>query len=228
MSQSVDAREIRACIDRRPPPKTSAERMALVKASLWQPGDIIRIAFMDGDEALRGRVRDAAELWADYADLKLYWGELPDADVRISFTETGSWSYIGTDCRGIPKDSPTMNYGWLSNDTAQEEVNRVVLHEFGHALGCIHEHQNPEGGIKWNRPVVYAYFAGPPNFWSNDDVDHNIFDTYDANLTVHTRLDAASIMMYPIDASFTTDGFEVGLNSELSETDKRFIAEMYS
>jgi len=30
----------------------------------------------------------------------------------------------------------------------------TVLHEFGHALGLIHEHQNPaSGGFKWNREV---------------------------------------------------------------------------
>ena len=48
-----------------------------------------------------------------------------------------------------------MNYGWLTPESAQDEVRRVVLHEFGHALGLIHEHQNPKGGgIEWNRDAV--------------------------------------------------------------------------
>jgi hypothetical protein len=38
-----------------------------------------------------------------------------------------------------------------------------VIHEFGHALGLIHEHQNPSGGIQWNKPVVCRYYEGPPN-----------------------------------------------------------------
>jgi len=38
---------------------------------------------------------------------------------------------------------PTMNYGWLKDDTDDVEYRRVVIHEFGHALGAIHEHQNP-------------------------------------------------------------------------------------
>jgi len=120
-----------------------------------------------------------------------------------------------------------MNYGWLTPDSADSEVSRVVLHEFGHALGCIHEHQNPAGGIKWNKEVVYAYYAGPPNFWSKEDVDRNLFETYNEDLTVHTYLDAASIMMYPIDRHFTLDGFEVGLNTELSRADKDFIRQVY-
>ena len=36
-----------------------------------------------------------------------------------------------------------MNYGWLEPDTELREYQRVVRHEFGHALGMIHEHQNP-------------------------------------------------------------------------------------
>ncbi len=34
-------------------------------------------------------------------------------------------------------------------------------------------------------------------------------------------------MMYPIPASWTTDGFSVDLNSELSATDVEFIREAY-
>jgi hypothetical protein len=53
-----------------------------------------------------------------------------------------------------------------------------VLHEFGHALGLIHEHQNPVGGIQWNKPAVYADLGGPPNFWGKATVDNNMFATY--------------------------------------------------
>src|SRR5438128_1710060 len=80
----------------------------------------------------------------------------------------------GTDNLGIPKSRPTMNFGWLRDDTEDAEYERVVVHEFGHALGAIHEHQNPKGGIEWNLPAVYAYFAGPPNHWSKEETDLNV------------------------------------------------------
>jgi len=35
-----------------------------------------------------------------------------------------------------------MNLGFLDGGTA--------AHEFGHAIGLAHEHQNPAGGIQWN------------------------------------------------------------------------------
>ena len=41
-----------------------------------------------------------------------------------------------------------MNYGWIDADSPEEELRSVVLHEFGHALGLIHEHQNPLSGIR--------------------------------------------------------------------------------
>jgi hypothetical protein len=217
------------CIDRMAAPKPVDERMALVRASQWQPGDIIRAAFLDGESSMQERVKSVASTWLDYADLILYFVDSPDdVDIRISFLQPGSWSYIGTDCRRISPLEPTMNYGWLTPDCSDDDVSAVVLHEFGHAFGCIHEHQNPAGGIKWNKEVVYAYYAGPPNYWSKETVDHNIFESYDEDLTVHSRLDPNSIMMYPIDRSWTLDGFEVAFKTKLSATDKDFVRQMYS
>jgi len=217
------------CIDRSVPPPTLKERMALIKGAKWLPGDAIRAGFMDGDSDLRGRVQTQAQEWTRHVDLELYFGALGNADIRISFSQDpGSWSYIGTQCHSIPANEATMNFGWLTKDSSDEEVKRVVLHEFGHALGCIHEHQNPAGGIKWNKPAVYKYYEGPPNNWSRADVDQNLFRLYDEKLTVHTKLDPKSIMMYPIPKAFTLDGFEVGLNSTLSTNDVAYIKEQYS
>lgn len=221
-------RQIRACIDRTVAPKPSGERMALVRASQWQPGDVIRAAFVDGEPSLQESVRNIALTWLNYADLHLYFvNSFHDVDIRISFKQVGSWSYIGTDCRTVPTNEPTMNYGWLTSESSDDEVSRVVLHEFGHALGCIHEHQSPAGGIKWNEDMVYAYYSGPPNFWSKEEIKRNLLETYDQDLTIHTQLDPASIMMYPIDRRFTLDGFETGLNSKLSSMDKEFIRQIY-
>lgn len=219
--------ELRVCIDRVVPPSTLRERMALVKDAKWQPSDAIRVSFMDGDPSVQKRVESHAQEWTKHANLTLFFGDDPGADVRITFRERGSWSVIGTQCRTVLPGLATMNYGWLTPATSDEEVSRVVLHEFGHALGCIHEHQNPAGGIKWNKPVVYAYYQGPPNKWSPADVDRNLFQPYGDDLTVHTDLDPASIMMYPVPKEFTLDGFHVGMNTSLSPTDIAYISEQY-
>ena len=101
-----------------------------------------------------------------------------------------------------------------------------MLHEFGHALGCLHEHQSPVAGINWDKPAVYEYCEALNPPWDKEYVDKNIFEIYNTNQTLFTPFDPTSIMIYPIPKGLTTDGFEVGWNSELSQTDKDFIKEM--
>ena len=103
-----------------------------------------------------------------------------------------------------------------------------MLHEFGHALGLIHEHQNPGGRIPWNRDVVYDALSGPPNNWSKETIDRNMFQPWDEKETNFTSIDPESIMMYPIPAAWTDGAFTVDLNDTLSETDKQFIASIYN
>jgi len=121
-----------------------------------------------------------------------------------------------------------MNFGWLQPDTPNEEYSRVVTHEFGHALALIHEHQNPAAKIPWNREAVYKYFQGPPNHWTREQVDINVFTRYSADITRYTAYDPASIMIYPIPVEFVSDiSYAVGWNKVLSETDKQYISSLY-
>jgi hypothetical protein len=218
------------CVDLIPvrQPTQSKLRATLVKAFMWQAGDVITASFLDGDPGLQARVRKVAQSWSQYVNVKFQFSDGPNADIRISFSQgPGSWSLVGTQCRTAPVGSVTMNYGWLKPESDDLEVQRVVLHEFGHALGLIHEHQNPAGGIQWNKPVVYAYLQGPPNNWTPEKVDRNMFQLYQEDLTVHTKVDAQSIMMYAIPAQFTLDGYSAGINTTLSDIDKSFMSEMY-
>ncbi len=204
------------------------ERMALVKGKVWPKGSMLSIAFLDGSKALQERVIDAARHWLLFArQLQLAFGAKPDrAVLRITFDAPGASSVVGTDAKEVPQERPTMKLGLLGDDSSDEEVRRVTLHEFGHALGCIHEHQNPAGGIPWNKKAVYAYYARTQG-WTKAKVDTNLFKPYDANLTVHTAVDLKSIMMYPIAPELTDGKFTTQFNTELSESDKTFIARHY-
>ncbi|MGM0889807.1 MAG: M12 family metallopeptidase [Bacillota bacterium] len=201
--------------------------MALMKFKKWQPGRKLRVRFLDGVSDVQEKVEKYAHQWEKYANIKFIFGNDRDAEIRISFNEKGSWSYLGTDCLSIPKDQPTMNYGWLRSDTPENEYSRVVLHEFGHALGCIHEHQNPTTNIPWDKEAVYRYYAGPPNNWTKEQVDQNLFKHYSRTITNFSTFDKKSIMLYAIPNSLTLGDYEVGWNSTLSDRDKQFIKEMY-
>jgi serralysin len=206
-------------------------RAALLKSAKWNPGDVITARFLEGDPALQARVKAVALEWTGprMANLTLDFRKTGPTDIRIAFRQgNGSWSYLGTMCRQIaPESEPTMNYGWLTPHSSEDEVRRVVLHEFGHALGLIHEHQNPNGGIPWNEDAVRHDLSGPPNNWDPATIDNNMFKFYPETDLVATDVDAYSIMMYPIPASWTTNGFSAGFNSELSATDKTLIRSVY-
>jgi hypothetical protein len=207
------------------------DKAALLNEARWNPGDQIRVRFVDGDPGVHQRVRAVADRWTEpgMADLAFQFVEDGDAEIRVAFQQgDGSWSYLGTQCRDIPTDQPTMNYGWLTPDSPDDELQRVVLHEFGHAIGLIHEHQNPEGGIDWNEPAVIADLSGPPNNWDEATIRHNVLDHYAAEAVTATDVDRDSIMMYPIPAAWTNDGFSADLNTDLSEQDRQLISEVYS
>jgi serralysin len=208
-------------------------KAALLNEFKWQPGTRIRVRFLEGAPDLRARVRAVAEEWTGpgMANLRFQFldeSDAGDADIRIGFVQgDGSWSYLGTVCQQIPASEQTMNYGWLTPDSDDDELHRVVTHEFGHALGLIHEHQNPDKPISWNRDAVIADLSGPPNNWDPETIENNIFKRYDQTEVATTPTDPDSIMMYPIPATWTTDGFSVGLNTNLSDADRRFIAGAY-
>jgi len=188
----------------------------------------LHVAFLEGDDRLRKRVAEAARAWSEHCAIEFVFDDSPDAEIRISFSLPGSWSYIGTDSLAIPADQPTMNFGWLKPNTRQDEVDRVVLHEFGHAIGLIHEHQNPQARIPWDKEAVYASYSAPPNNWTREQVDVNLFKLYSRWFTRSTRFDTESIMLYPIPRDLVTDdAYVVGWNRTLSARDKEAIGRWY-
>ena len=226
--------------NRPPEPKPSRRRfgassmgaplkMALESGKKWADGKALGVYFMDGSATQKARVKEQAIKWSKFANITFdFNASKAAAHIRISFVaDDGSWSYIGTDCLGIDKTSPTMNYGWLKDNSDAAEYERVVVHEFGHALGAIHEHQNPKGGIQWNLPAVYAYFAGPPNNWSKEDTDVNVISKYSVDQLNASKFDPDSIMLYHFDAALIKGGKPTKSNTKMSTGDKRFIKKQY-
>jgi hypothetical protein len=195
-------------------------RAIMPRGKNWPNGSKLRVRFFDGTADQRKMVRDFAPAWSKVANLQLVFDDSPQAEIRITFdANDGAWSYIGTDCREIPLHAATMNLGW--QDAA------VILHEFGHAMGLAHEHQNPAVGIQWKEDVVIRDLGGPPNFWDEETVRHNVLDKYSVDQINGTKFDPDSIMLYAFPGTWTASGQATHENTTLSDLDKTFVAGVY-
>ncbi len=109
-----------------------------------------------------------------------------------------------------------MNLGFLDGGTA--------AHEFGHAIGLAHEHQNPAGGIEWNEAQVISDLSGPPNNWTEEQIRHNVLNKYSVDQIRGTDFDPDSIMLYFFPDSWVKNGEGTKDNDVLSALDTAFIA----
>jgi hypothetical protein len=131
-----------------PPPKGLVLHLCLSKCRMWDNGSPIRVGFLNGSTRVQQKTIEYASLWFEHPNLRLEVVPVEEAAVRISYSPGhGTWSYVGTDCLHVQNHQEATMYLELYDWTAEHVFKRTVLHEFGHVLGCLHEHQCPATGI---------------------------------------------------------------------------------
>lgn len=194
---------------------------------LWVNGTVLRYAFVDTpDVETASVIESAADEWMKHANIQfVHTDSLADADIRIGFSDgQGTWSFVGRDnLRLAASGDPTMNFGW---DITKPGGRITVLHEFGHVLGLVHEHQNPTAREIWDIDEVIAFFSAPPNLWPATRIENNILSS-SASYPCSRPFDRTSVMMYAFDAKLFKDKRAIEKPTNISASDKSCIAEMY-
>ena len=159
---------------------------------------------------------------ADFIDYDAYVTEFKNRGPIYQYlvskgTDFKSFTYA--DLYKAVRAYPDPNTKWLT-----KWMRGTTMHEFGHALGLMHEQSYP-GGIKWNVDTIYKYYQ--QYGWGKEKVDFNVLRVNDIFYTNNTQYDPLSIMHYAVEAWQTLDGYSVGTNYELSTGDKKLISAFY-
>jgi hypothetical protein len=241
---------------------TDALKQLYASRRRWEPGRILRVCLFGGNDVVATLIREAGAEWNQYSSVKLDFGP-PGAwynclapqrgyfQIRIGFSSRGYWSALGNDSETrFDPLSPSMNFEGFnflyspSRMQAGEAPSKAhpyhigtIKHEFGHALGLLHEHQNPTldcyKELKWTGPGnVYQYFAGPPNFWTADQVQRNLgFIGQTDPDYVAGAADPKSVMMYSLPSAVFIKGSAspcfVSPNNAISAKDRQIVARIY-
>ena len=225
-----------------PPPEGVASAAAIV-CKIWSKSRL-QASFVDANHydptgLIRRRIRTVVQKWSDASlgGINFDWMDQMqyDSDIRISLTPDGTfWSLVGTDTRLSGSNLVTLNLGfnnseyYASDDTNNfyvREFQRLVLHEFGHALGFIHEHLSPKSQITFNEPAAIAYFRKNGLGHLTDDQIREQVLTPEPDAENLTEFDLKSVMLYPFPASIANPPTDN--NWELSAGDIETVRKAY-
>ena len=276
----VAALEIRDAFRRRLAAANAGLEFVVSDLDRWVPGSTVRVAFLDGDKQLHADIADATRQITDACNIVLDFGHDPAtgefrrwtlndaeyaAEIRVSFDRRGNFSLVGTDSTdrtlgpgpvgGAPNQRSLNLGGWTATQRPQR-WRGTTRHEFLHAVGFQHSHQNMRGpcqaAFRWEddegyaptqdsrgafvadaegrRPGIYTYLAGPPNEWPRAKVDHNL-RTAEGPEVVVGPFDRASVMLYVFESFFyktsPSPRAPNGNGVDISAGDKRGLQLLY-
>lgn len=204
-------------------PESDADKAiakAFVARSLhWEAGGEVTVCFSGSTDQVYRRVATVAERWTAHGALKLETSDATgirtcdryqDSEIRVSldpFRKPGRFeSFVGKESLRVKPDY-SMNLPFtmdqlLDDSTMKREFEFYVLHEFGHALGFLHEHQRSNNCIdeldiqvvqretRWSEPEIRRQMAALP------DSTPYLQGTTDLLPATLGPADSRSIMMY--------------------------------
>lgn len=225
-----------------PPPskRQGALRAIFKKNAIWSAGQVGRITITFGSYRCNGC--DSTAAWSNigsesngarpscnlgFIDPPFNNFKFGDITYTYDSFKTATRNYCDCDtslvcCQG---GGPNKIRPWTPGST--------VIHEFCHALGMMHEHQNnlnSSNKIKLNPANVIAYYEN--NGMSSEEAKINVLDRYsctdkDSCAYVGSDYDPDSIMLYALLDEWVQGSNPTYPNFVLSSTDKQWLGSRY-
>jgi hypothetical protein len=226
-----------------------APRMVTAFTKYWARGRTLRIRFIEPTPPFLQQIFfDTACKWLPHINLKFQLETSGDAEIRISLNQSFHASAVGTDALLAfgHQHTPTMVFDLTRLIDTQKliqqqgrslnmfdiraflspDFERIVLHEFGHALGAEHEHQHPHANIPWNEAEVLKEYMASGH--TEEYVRGNVLDHYEAADFSYSEYDPQSVMHYNVPQKLTTGDFEIdNTGKTLSIKDMAFMNSIY-
>jgi len=189
----------------------------------WLQGTVVKVCFLDGGLVERRRVARVASEWTLYANIGLDFGDWndprrcakgrdPAAQVRVTFSTSGNWAFVGRDALSAGQDGDAT----LGLESAGERQCRAdakfceqaILHEFGHVLGFDHGWTSPQGNCQQEMNWDFIYRDAKTRLsWTKETVDQNLRPRPSSE-RMSGDFDRRSVMNYELPAEWFKKGKE--------------------
>lgn len=185
-----------------------SERAVGLRTVHYEPGDRFTVQ-INGPSDFKKQVQHVLETKVfPYVNLAF---EIVDRDGACLIDDR--WASGGV-CMGSGTRNPTLH---LSNHT-----QFLIVHEFGHALGMMHEMRSPSVGLTWVKSALQAKYAS-----GNLDTYRQIMKQFNPDKVVALPFDETSVMGYPLPASSNKQGVEIKPSNEFTALDKKWLRMTY-
>lgn len=198
----------------------------------------LNVFFMGGSATMQATVMKQVQKWTAACNINFVQTDrAADSHVRVNFTRgLGHFSHVGVECRSVPVNQQTMNLDMTEASMLGDYNMSVILHEFGHAIGLLHEHSSPASNLRFaDMASLIRFFRGKFGEGLNNPaetqrlIEHNILKKYrDTEVKKFSQFDPDSIMIYALPPEVLAPGSgAMRANLSLSATDTDYARRLY-